>query len=142
LVLNFIAREFARLDRRVSCPVSLIKLLEGYEWPGNVRELESAVVTAAEVCRTDADSVGVIHLSDLPDEIRAALGDVVETETGVLIGRAESVHPLADVERDHIERALRETRGNQTKAAKLLGIPRRTLVRKLSERRRASAAAS
>lgn len=40
---------------------------------------------------------------------------------------------LADVERSHIERALRETGGDQTKAAKFLGIPRRTLVRKLSE---------
>ena len=44
LVSHFIARESARLGRRVSCPVSLIKLLEGYEWPGNVRELEGAVV--------------------------------------------------------------------------------------------------
>jgi two-component system response regulator HydG len=142
LVSHFIARESARLGRRVGCPVSLIKLLEGYEWPGNVRELESAVVTAVEVSRTDANSGGVIQLSDLPDEIRAALGDVVETDPGVLIGRAESVQPLAAVERDHIERALRETRGNQTKAAKLLGIPRRTLVRKLSERRRAATGAS
>ena len=65
-----------------------------------------------------------------------------ETDPGVLIGRAESVHTLADVERGHIERALRETGGNQTKAAKLLGIPRRTLVRKLAERRSAGLGAS
>lgn len=142
LVSHFIARESARLGRRVSCPVSLIKLLEEYEWPGNVRELEGAVVTAAEVCRTDANSGGVIQFSDLPDEIRAALGDDAGKDLGVLIGRAESEQTLADVERGHIERALRETRGNQTQAAKLLGIPRRTLVRKLSEQRRAGASAS
>ncbi len=141
LVLNFIARESARLGRRVSCPVSLIKLLEGYEWPGNVRELESAIVTAVEVCRTDANSCGVIQLSDLPDEIRAALGDVGEADRSVLVGSAEDLPTLADVERSHIERALRETQGNQTQAAKLLGIPRRTLVRKLSERRSAGAGA-
>jgi transcriptional regulator with PAS, ATPase and Fis domain len=142
LVSHFIARESARLGRRVSCPVSLIKLLEGYEWPGNVRELEGAVVTAAEVCRTDVDSGGVIQLSDLPDAVRAALGDVGEADRSVLIGNAEDLPTLADVEKKHIERALRETGGNQTKAAKLLGIPRRTLVRKLSERRRAGAGVS
>lgn len=118
------------------------QLLEGYEWPGNVRELEGAVVTAAEVCRTDADSGGVIQLSDLPGEIRAALGDVGETDRSVLVGSAEDLSTLADVERTHIERALRETGGNQTKAGKLLGIPRRTLVRKLSERRRGGEGAS
>jgi DNA-binding NtrC family response regulator len=141
LVSHFIARESARLGRRVSCPVSLIKLLEGYEWPGNVRELEGAVVTAAEVCRTDTDTGGIIQPSDLPDEICAALGDVGEADRSVLIGSAEDLPTLADVERSHIERALRETGGNRTKAAKLLGIPRRTLVRKLSERRSAGAAA-
>lgn len=142
LVTRFIARESARLGRRVGCPVSLIKLLERYDWPGNVRELESAVVTAVEVCRTDKNSRGVIQLSDLPDEIRAALGDVGETDRSVLIGSIEGVSTLADVERTHIERALRETGGKQTKTAKLLGVPRRTLVRKLSERRRAGTGAS
>lgn len=142
LASHFIARESARLGRRVSCPVSLIKLLEGYEWPGNVRELEGAIVTAAEVCRTDAHSGGVIQISDLPDEIRAALGDADEADQRVLIGSAEVLPTLADVERTHIERALRETGGNRTKAAKLLGIPRRTLVRKLSEQRRDRAGVS
>jgi two-component system, NtrC family, response regulator AtoC len=141
LVSHFIARESARLGQRVGCPVSLIKLLEGYEWPGNVREFEGTIVTAAEVCRTGANSGGVIQLSDLPDEIRAALGDVSEADRSALVGSAEDLPTLADVERTHIERALRESGGNQTKAAKLLGIPRRTLVRKLSERRGAGAGA-
>jgi DNA-binding NtrC family response regulator len=92
-----------------------------------------------EVCRTDANSGGVIQLSDLPDEIRAAIGDVGDADASALIGSAEDSPTLADVERSHIERALRETGGNQTKAAKLLGIPRRTLVRKLSARRGAGA---
>jgi DNA-binding NtrC family response regulator len=135
LILNFVARESARLGRRIGFPVSLMRLLEGYEWPGNVRELESAIVTAVEVCRTGADSVGVVQLSDLPDEIRAALRDASEAERNPMVGSSEVFPSLFEVERSHIEHALHETGGNQTKAAKLLGIPRRTLVRKLAKRR-------
>jgi hypothetical protein len=72
---------------------------------------------AAEFCRTNADTGGVIQISDLPDEIRSTLGVVVETDPGVLMMKAESVQPMADVECEHLERTLRKTHGTQIQTA-------------------------
>jgi len=92
--------------------------LVNYDWPGNVRELENVVERAFVLT-----SGPVISLKDLPRRLRKS-----ETEvewSGLL--------PLEEVKRMHILRVLKEVRGNKSQAAKILGIGRKTLYRKMEE---------
>ena len=89
--------------------------LRTYDWPGNVRELRNAVIKSALAAETDE-----ITCTDLPEEVR----DSSMESQGV--GRT-----LDDLERQAIVNALQETGGRQDYAARLLGISRRTLIRKL-----------
>lgn len=94
------------------------RALLAYRWPGNVRELKNAIDYAVTVAEYDS-----LSESDLPESIqarRSASGDV----------RAEDPRWSA-VERQHIEAVLRSVDGNRARAARLLGIDRRTLHRKL-----------
>ena len=98
-------------------------LLLAYSWPGNVRELinvlERALVLAAQ---------GVIGPEHLTSELRAA-SPVISGSPVSPTGPA--LLPLAEVERRHVLRVLQATRGNRERAARILGISRRTLVRML-----------
>ena len=89
-----------------------LQVLMKHEWPGNVRELENAVERALVVCRGP--------------EIRPA--DFSFQFQG---GAAPSGRTLEDVERVHIERVLRETEHNLSRAARILDIDRTTLYNKL-----------
>jgi len=98
-------------------------LLQQYRWPGNVRELENAIERAVSL------SHGPLLT---PDDLPAALrqpespgGD----KTEVSDQREEVCLTLEEVEKRHLIRVLKETKGNKVKAAKILGIDRRTLYR-------------
>ena len=91
-----------------------MEALESYSWPGNVRELRNAVVKSALAAEGDA-----IVLRDLPPALNAA-------QSGASQGRT-----LDDLEQQAILSALSETGGRQDRAARLLGISQRTLIRKL-----------
>jgi DNA-binding NtrC family response regulator len=97
-----------------------LALLRAHRWPGNVRELKNAVERAAVMAEGE-----MIQPEDLPKAVREALPEP---------GRAPDTGLKADLtraEKQRIEEALRETGGNQTKAAKKLGMPRRTLSSKI-----------
>jgi DNA-binding NtrC family response regulator len=94
-----------------------IQRLEGYEWPGNVRELKNALERAVLLSPEDA-----LDPQSLPE------GDSPEAASGARL-RTD----LAAFERQRIVEALERCAGNQTKAAQLLGISRRTLVSRLGE---------
>ncbi len=100
-----------------------VGLLADYHWPGNVRQLlntlESVLVFAP------GPEIGP---ADLPEEIRRASGNREVIRSAVERGLG-----LAELERDYIFEVLRRTGGNKTRAADLLGIPRRTLYRRLNE---------
>ena len=89
-----------------------------YAWPGNLREMRNVVVRAALVAE-DARFISVAHLN-LP------LDAVKQT-------RQLSIKPSADEERQRIAEALQQTGGNKSRAAKLLGIDRKTLYNKLKD---------
>jgi DNA-binding NtrC family response regulator len=92
------------------------KLLLGYDWPGNVRELENAVERAVILAK---DSL--ITVADLPQENRS------------LVRLASTGKNLREVEKNHVLNVLRETGGNYSEAARILGITRMTLYNKARE---------
>lgn len=91
--------------------------LENYSWSGNVRELRNVVLTAAVFAIGET-----ITVHELPANIQEYLPKLT-----VAVGAA----PLMTMEKDLIFEALRGTSGHQQKAARILGISRRTLSRKL-----------
>ena len=103
----------------------VINLLLRYRWPGNVRELENCIEHAVAMARGEE-----LTIADLPGKIRSsdATREPLELETS-----AANVLPLNEVERRHILRAIELVGGNKTAAAKLLGINRRTLQRRLRD---------
>lgn len=98
------------------------KILERYSWPGNVRELSNAIKHGIALARD-----GVIDVDDLPEELRAPA-----SIPSIAPRSAENVlRPLVDVEREHVLRVIEACGGSQTEAARVLGIGRNTLWRKL-----------
>ncbi|HSN03680.1 MAG TPA: sigma-54 dependent transcriptional regulator [Nitrospira sp.] len=101
-----------------------IALLKEYRWPGNVRELENAIERAVSLSHGP-----LLTPDDLPESIRKGTGQ--SSDVNSLPGREgdEVCLTLEEVEKRHLVRVLKETKGNKVKAAKILGIDRRTLYR-------------
>ena len=102
--------------------------LLAYAWPGNVRELQNAIERGVALGRHDE-----LCLEDLPEAVRALAGS-----SGVPAEVAE-LGTLREVVRRHIARVLSVTDNNKTIAARVLGIDRKTLYRKLEAEGAASA---
>jgi DNA-binding NtrC family response regulator len=109
-----------------------LRTMMRHDWPGNVRELENAMERACAL-----SSGPVLHLGDLPTQLQqqgltayrtAAAGGEAEGAN-----KAQQVKSLADLERDAILGAIRALKGDKLQAAKLLGIGKTTLYRKLKE---------
>ncbi len=102
--------------------------LEKYNWPGNVRELENVMMRA--MVMAGGGVVGTEHLpevellSDVPPESGIPPDDT---------GEFTSLSTLEDIQRDHINRVLREQRGNIKATAQILGISRTTLYKKIRD---------
>lgn len=95
--------------------------LERYPWPGNVRELSNAIKHGTALA-----TGGVIDVQDLPEEVHSPVARM--TTLGPSRGGLRS---LAEVEREHILQVIELCGGSQTEAARVLGIGRNTLWRKL-----------
>ncbi len=96
-----------------------MQALEAYRWPGNIRQLFNSLDRAQIM----ADG-HCIRLVDLPHEIVNARRSGPELPTA-----AESTDKLADLQRSHVREVLNRERGNKARAAKALGINRRSLYR-------------
>ncbi len=155
LLVNYFLKKFAR-DQKAppkSISSSVVRALEQYHWPGNVRELENVIRRALVVSKGDA-----ILLSELPPEITSqgslsaatvsspvVSAPVAGTDaTGNdVVGLARRLFQWARkdpkmkiipaVERELVIQALKETSGNQVQAAKLLGITRATLRKRIEK---------
>ncbi|MEH6679085.1 MAG: sigma-54 dependent transcriptional regulator [Sediminicola sp.] len=101
-------------DRLVQIDAEALKILKRYHWPGNIRELENAVQRAVIMCD------GKIQIKDLPENLKYRISF---PDSGL--------KPLHLMEREYIQRVLAATDNNKTKAAKILGIDRKTLREKL-----------
>ncbi len=110
-----------------------LRLIAEYSWPGNVRELENTIERACTI-----SSNFVLHIGDLPTPMH----DFRRLTQQVLPAAAhektpsfdpQPVTPLADLEREAILEALRKLKGDKLTTARLLGIGKTTLYRKLKE---------
>jgi DNA-binding NtrC family response regulator len=130
---RYFAERMAQPDSPcVSFSRDAIQLLERYDWPGNIRELENAIVRAAALCDQS------IRPEDLPERVRNfSQTPVIEPapqaqqSDGKPEDEEEVLLSLAEVESRHIFRVLAHTGGNKQAAARVLGIDRTTLQRKL-----------
>lgn len=113
------AREHNKRIKRISTPA--IDMLASYHWPGNVRELENTIERAVLVCETN-----VIHGHHLPPTLQTAEGS--DTVTRLSLATAIEAY-----ERDIIQDALKTTRGNRKKAAKLLDTTERIIGYKVKK---------
>ena len=128
-------REDAQREVHRISPEALEALM-AYGWPGNVRELRN-VIHRAMVSST-GDTIG---LADLPPAIRDRVTPLAITPAAAAapassvmkIATPEAVRPLRELEREAIAHALDACKGNVTQAAKLLGLGRATLYRRLAE---------
>jgi len=102
-----------------------------YEWPGNVRELENAIERACAVATGP-----VLQMGDLPTQLQdfhLQLRRAVAPGLTPAADAVEGVMPLAEMERQAILGTIRQLHGDKLTAAKLLGIGKTTLYRKLKE---------
>lgn len=119
--------EQGNVDRRQSisgCSVAALQLLTGYHWPGNLTELTSVITAAAEHCDTHE-----IDVDDLPEKFRFAIAALKRPVKPVVEIDLEKY--LGQIELKLVDRALKAAKGNKTKAAKLLGVSRAKLLRRI-----------
>ncbi len=117
-----LARQFLAFERDPPRTLASAaeRMLTAYPWPGNVRELSNAIRSACALAEGQ-----VIEAEHLPDEIALPLGRPALTPA------PRGLRTLAAVEQDHVLAVLRACHGVQADAAKILGIGRNTLSRKL-----------
>jgi two-component system nitrogen regulation response regulator GlnG len=148
LLVNYFLEKIAREQGRKpkSIATAAIRLLEKYHWPGNVRELENAIRHAHVLAKSDAILPG-----DLPPEISGITGassppvsNIVSEAVGSdasalarqlfnIAKRDPKLKVIPAVERELVIQALKETNNNQVHAAKLLGITRATLRKRIEK---------
>jgi DNA-binding NtrC family response regulator len=100
-----------------------MKAMLAYDWPGNVRELENCLERACAM-----NTGPVIHVTDLPDAIRGEESPVTIQADG-----SSKILPISELERNTILSTITQLNGDKLMAARLLGIGKTTLYRKLKE---------
>ena len=123
LAQHFVKRFATRSDKRVvgfSAPVA--ERLLAYTWPGNVRELMNCIERSVALT-----SYEQLVVDDLPERVR----EFREEHVLVTGSDPEELVPLEEVERRYVLRVLDASGGNKTIAARVLGLDRKTLHRKL-----------
>jgi two-component system response regulator HydG len=100
-----------------------MKALLAYDWPGNVRELENCLEQACAM-----NTGPVIHITDLPGAIRGENGHITIQASG-----SARIVPMSELERSTILTTITQLNGDKLMAARLLGIGKTTLYRKLKE---------
>ena len=136
LAHSFINGVTARGSQKAQLSAEALALLEKYSWPGNIRELRNVIERAVLLCAN-----GVIRPEHLPvEKMRTTYTPRTRSPTPVPadpIERDDDEAPAldalypGDAERERIIATLELCRGNQTKAARILGMSRRTLIYRL-----------
>jgi two-component system response regulator HydG len=123
LATHFVQRIAGRTGKEVTgLSVDLARLFLDYDWPGNVRELENCLEHAVAMCQHSEVAPG-----DLPAKIREyrAARVVIDCDS------VDEFITLAQLESRYVQRVLAACGGNKSRAAKVLGIDRRSLYRRI-----------
>lgn len=127
LIEHFAAESYRTLNRPPHpVPAGVERVLRGYDFPGNVRELQAIVFDV--VSRVGAHPISAADLRAHPLLSRHHVSD----SGGAHLSYTGVIPTLEEAERFLIREALEQTNGNQTAAAKLLGVSQSTLSRRLS----------
>jgi two-component system response regulator HydG len=123
LAQYFLERSAAQCKKPVKgISSTAAKMLMDYEWPGNVRELENCMERAVALCRLDE-----ITIEDLP----AKLHEQTTAQIVIMTDAPNELLSLDAMERRYVRKVLDAVGGNKTHAARVLGIDRRSLYRRL-----------
>jgi DNA-binding NtrC family response regulator len=123
LIAHFLDRTTRTSGQEKMLSDEALKAMLAYDWPGNVRELENCLE------RSHAFTSGpLIHVTDLPSEIGKLPGAEPTNGNG-----HRKIIPMAELERQTILGAIAELNGDKLQAARLLGIGKTTLYRKLKD---------
>ncbi len=123
LAQNFVERYADRLGKRVSGLTSpAAEKILSYAWPGNVRELQNCVERAVALTAYEQ-----LTVEDLPEKVQRYRSSQLVMD----LDRPNELVPMVEVERRYILQVLEAMGGNKAMAARILGLDRRTLYRKL-----------
>jgi DNA-binding NtrC family response regulator len=144
LAEQFVASAAAPLGRQFSLSEDAKQWLTGHDWPGNIRELRNACERA--VLLATGALIERHHLTTIDDPATRPVDQRVRARASATIPppfaiRAPSAADMptqvratvAELEKQRILEALERCAGNQTRAAEMLGISRRTLINRLDE---------
>ncbi len=123
LTEHFLERMSRNTGSQRALSEEALQVMMGYDWPGNVRELENCLERACAL-----SSGPTIQTADLPSPIQNANHPMLTEATN-----GGKIVPIADLERDAILRTIDQLKGDKLLAARLLGIGKTTLYRKLKE---------
>jgi DNA-binding NtrC family response regulator len=101
-----------------------MKKLMSYSWPGNVRELRNCIEHAVALTRFDK-----LVTADLPSRI----AEYADSRLVVMSDDPAALVTIGELEQRYINHVLKVVKGNKTAAAKILGLDRKTLYRKLAQ---------
>jgi two-component system response regulator HydG len=121
ILVNSFLEKYSEANGK-TCTISedAMSRLMAWDWPGNVRELQNAIERAIAL-----GSCPILHMGDLPSNLHHSSGERLPQNDEVL--------PLVELERRAILGAMREAGGDKLIAARLLGIGKTTLYRKLKQ---------
>jgi DNA-binding NtrC family response regulator len=155
-LIYFLLKDMVKKDHRIEVSEEAMTLLCSYSWPGNLRELmtvlqRAVTLSSGSVIRKEHVSIPspTVSPQDIPDKAgadAASIGHSVASffcektrhlyENGVITLQKRSTvysEAIAEVEKSMIQSAIRLAAGNKLKAAKLLGITRTTIRKKMVE---------
>jgi two-component system response regulator HydG len=125
LVAHFLERQARETGTEKTLSDDALKALLNYDWPGNVRELENCLDRAAAL-----SSSHELQVRDLPTQVYSAPAELLNISASA---SKSGIVPLTSLEREAILNALAQLNGDKMMAARLLGIGKTTLYRKLKE---------
>ncbi len=123
LLVDFFLKKYNQADCQISAEVW--KIFSQYSWPGNVRELENIIERGLVLKKKK-----VLSLEDLPPKLTQ---DTRLTGNDFLKELPEGGVKLEELEKSLIQKALQKSQGNQTQAAKFLGLTRATLIYRMEK---------
>ena len=124
LAQRFVDKHAAHASKHVSgLSAAAAERLLAYPWPGNVRELQNCIERAVALAEGDR-----IAVADLPESVR----EHRRSDLVLLPSDSSQLVTLEEVERRYIRRVMEAVGGHRSRAARVLGLDRKTLYRKLS----------